>query len=129
MKICENWGWKALAKAFRDESIEEMHDAEKLIERILLLEGHPNLQRIGNIAVGESVEEQLRLDLQLEIEAVERYRRGVEICLSEGDPGSRELVEHLLVGEEHHLDWIETQLSMIDDIGIERYLQSSIGEE
>ena len=128
-KICENWGWKARAKAFRDESIEEMHDAEKLIERILLLEGHPNLQRIGNIAVGESVEEQLRLDLQLEIEAVERYRRGVEICLSEGDPGSRELVEHLLVGEEHHLDWIETQLSMIDDIGIERYLQSSIGEE
>ena len=106
-----------------------MHDAEKLIERILLLEGHPNVQRIGNIAVGESVEEQLRLDLQLEIEAVERYRRGVEICLSEGAPGSRELVEHLLVGEEHHLDWIETQLSMIDDIGIERYLQSSIGEE
>ena len=128
-KICENWGWKGLAKAFRDESIEEMHDAEKLIERILLLDGHPNLQRIGTIAVGESVEEQLRLDLQLEIEAVERYRRGVEICLSEADPGSRELVEHLLVGEEHHLDWIETQLSMIDDIGIERYLHSSIGEE
>ena len=128
-KICENWGWKGLAKTFRDESIEEMHDAEKLIERILLLDGHPNVQRIGNIAIGESVEEQLGLDLQLEIEAVDRYRRGVEICLSEADPGSRELVEHLLVGEEHHLDWIETQLSMIEEIGIERYLQSSIGEE
>ena len=128
-KICENWGWRKLAHTFRQESIGEMHDAEKIIERILLLEGHPNLQRLGSIAVGESVEEQLRLDLQLEIEAVDRYRRGVLVCLEEGDPGSRELVEHLLVGEEHHLDWIETQLSMIEDIGIERYLQSSIGED
>ena len=118
-----------MAHTFRQESIEEMHDAEKIIERILLLEGHPNLQRLGSIAVGESVEEQLRLDLQLEIEAVDRYRRGVLVCLEEADPGSRELVEHLLVGEEHHLDWIETQLSMIEDIGIERYLQSSIGED
>ena len=128
-KICENWGWKGLASTFREESIEEMRDAEKLIERILLLEGHPNLQRLGSIAIGESVEEQLDLDRQLEIDAVERYRRGVHICLDEADPGSRELVEHLLVGEENHLDWIDTQLSMIDDIGIERYLQSSIGEE
>ena len=128
-KICENWGWRKLSHTFRQESIEEMHDAEKIIERILLLEGHPNLQRLGSIAVGESVEEQLRLDLQLEIEAVDRYRRGVLVCLEEGDPGSRELVEHLLVGEEHHLDWIETQLSMIEDIGFERYLQSSIGED
>ncbi len=128
-KICENWGWKGLATAFREESIEEMRDAEKLIERILLLEGHPNVQRLGSIAIGESVEEQLNLDRQLEIDAVDRYRRGVQICLDEADPGTRELVEHLLVGEESHLDWIETQLSMIDDIGIERYLQSSIGEE
>ena len=128
-KICENWGWKGLASTFREESIEEMRDAEKLIERILLLEGHPNLQRLGSIAIGESVEEQLDLDRQLEIDAVARYRRGVQICLDEADPGSRELVEHLLVGEENHLDWIDTQLSMIDDIGIERYLQSSIGEE
>ena len=128
-KICENWGWKGLASTFREESIEEMRDAEKLIERILLLEGHPNLQRLGSIAIGESVEEQLDLDRQLEIDAVERYRRGVQSCLDEAEPGSRELVEHLLVGEENHLDWIETQLSMIDDIGIERYLQSSIGEE
>ncbi|MBM45217.1 MAG: bacterioferritin [Acidimicrobiaceae bacterium] len=128
-KICENWGWKGLADTFREESIEEMRDAEKLIERILLLEGHPNVQRLGSIAIGESVEEQLNLDLQLEIDAVERYRRGVQICLEQADPGSRELVEHLLVGEENHLDWIETQLSMINGIGIERYLQSSIGEE
>tara|TARA_X000000368_G_scaffold415796_1_gene408288 strand:- start:2081 stop:2554 length:474 start_codon:yes stop_codon:yes gene_type:complete len=128
-KLCENWGWKVLAKTFRDESIEEMRDAEKLIERILLLEGHPNLQRLGSISIGESVEEQLNLDLQLEIDAVERYRRGVQVCFETADPGTRELVEHLLVGEENHLDWIETQLSMIDDIGIERYLQSVIGEE
>ena len=128
-KLCENWGWKVLAKTFRDESIEEMRDAEKLIERILLLEGHPNLQRLGSISIGESVEEQLNLDLQLEIDAVERYRRGVQVCFEIADPGTRELVEHLLVGEGNHLDWIETQLSMIDDIGIEWHLQSVIGEE
>ena len=128
-KICENWGWKGLASTFREESIEEMRDAEKLIERILLLEGHPNLQRLGSIAIGESVEEQLDLDRQLEIDAVERYRRGVQICLDEADPGSRALVEHLLVGEESHVAWFDPQLALIDDIGIERYLQSSIGEE
>lgn len=125
-KVAENWGWKGLAAKFREESIEEMWDADKLMDRILMLEGMPNLQRLGHVRVGEDIPEQLQLDRELEIEAIERYRRGVALCLEEGDPGSRELLEHLLVGEENHLDWIDTQLSMIEDIGVARYLQSAI---
>lgn len=127
-KLCENWGWTRLAKKFRDESIDEMHDAEKLIDRILLLEGLPNLQRLGKVMVGETVPEQLELSLVLEADAVARYRRGVALTLEHGDAGSRELLEHLLVGEEEHLDWIETQQRVIDDIGVERYLQSQLEE-
>ena len=128
-KLCENWGWMELAAKYREESIEEMHDAEKLMDRILLLDGMPNLQRIGNVRVGETVEEQLRLDRELEEAAIERYRRGVVLALEEGDPGTREMLERLVVGEEHHLDWIETQQTMIADMGIELYLQSKIGSE
>ena len=127
-KICENWGWKRLAAKFREESIEEMNDAEKLIERILLLEGMPNLQRLGSVRVGETVVEQLQLDRELEEAAVERYRRGVSMCLDQGDSGSRELLEHLLVGEELHLDWIETQQHVISEIGAEMYLQAQLGD-
>ncbi len=125
-KLAENWGWMRIAAKFREESIEEMIDAEKLMDRILVLDGMPNLQRIGHVRVGESIQEQLALDRDLEIEAIDRYRRGVALSLEEGDPGTRELLEHLLVGEEHHLDWIETQHTMIEDIGIERYLQSNM---
>ena len=105
-----------------------MNDAEKLTERILLLEGMPNMQRLGSVRVGETVAEQLALDRALEEHAVAMYRRGVELALSEGDPGTRELLEHLVVGEEEHLDWIETQQHIIDDIGIERYLLAQIDE-
>ena len=128
-KISENWGYPRLAAMWRKESIEEMHDAEKLMDRILLLDGHPNLQRLGTVMVGESVAEQLELDRELEGNAVEMYRRGVAIAFEEGDPGTRELLEHLVVGEEEHLDWIETQQSVIADIGIERYLQSQLGDD
>ena len=127
-KLCENWGWKRLAQHFREESIDEMRDAEKLIDRILLLEGLPNLQRLGTVMVGETVPEQLEFSRALEAEAVARYRRGVVLTLEIGDAGSRELLEDVLVGEEEHLDWIETQQRVIDDIGVERYLQSQIGE-
>ncbi|MEO0493553.1 MAG: bacterioferritin [Actinomycetota bacterium] len=123
-KLCENWGYGRLAGYYRKESIEEMNDAETLMDRILLLDGMPNLQRLGTVRVGETVEEQLALDKQLEIDAIERYRRGVVLALEKGDPGTREMLEQLVVGEEHHLDWIETQQSLIADIGIERYQQS-----
>lgn len=128
-KLCENWGWKRLAHHYRDESIDEMRDAEKLMERILMLEGMPNLQRLGSVRVGETVPEQLQLDRELEEDAVARYQRGVQLCLEHGDAGTRELLEHLLVGEEHHLDWIETQQQVIADIGIERYLQSQLHDD
>jgi bacterioferritin len=127
-KLCENWGWSKLAAKYREESIEEMHDAEKLIDRILLLDGLPNLQRLGSVRVGETVPEQLELDRALEEEAVARYRRGIVLTLEHGDPGSREVLEHLVVGEEDHLDWIEIQQRVIGDIGIERYLQAQMGE-
>ncbi|MCQ3814218.1 MAG: bacterioferritin [Acidimicrobiia bacterium] len=127
-KLCENWGWQRLAKTFREESIDEMRDAEKLIDRILLLDGLPNLARLGKVMVGKTVEEQIENSRVLEADAVERYRRGVVLTLEHGDPGTRELIESILVAEEEHLDWIETQQRVISNIGIERYLQSQLGE-
>jgi len=126
-KLCENWGWQRLAAKYREESMEEMRDAELLIDRIILLDGMPNLQRIGSIRVGEDVREQLEADRDLEIAAIERYRAGVKLAVEEGDPGTREMLERLVIGEEEHLDWIDTQLTMIDDIGIELYTQAQIG--
>ena len=126
-KVCEDWGWKRLAAHSRAESIEEMHDAEKLMDRILFLDGMPKLESLGSVRAGKTVEEQLESDRQLEVAAVARYRRGVALAEQQGDVGTRELLEHLLVGEEEHLDWIETQQTMIADIGIQRYLQSQIG--
>ena len=121
-KMCENWGFERLAKKNYDESIDEMKDAEKVIERILYLDGVPNLQRLNSVLVGESVPEQHRLDLDLERAAIERYNRGVELARSKGDNGTAELLEDLLVGEEHHADWLESQLHVIDQIGVENYL-------
>ena len=127
-KLCENWGWKRLADKYLEESFEEMSDAEHLMDRILRLDGMPNMQRLGSVRIGEDVREQLEVDRELEIDAIERYRRGVALALELGDPGTRELLERLVVGEEGHLDWIDTQLSMIDDIGIELYTQHQIGD-
>jgi bacterioferritin len=125
-KLCENWGWKKLAHKLRETSIDEMKDAEKVMERILMLDGMPNLQRLGAVRVGEDVPEQLQLDLEVEIAAVERYRRGVQLCLAKGDAGTREMLEELLVDEEHHADWTETQLRIIAGIGIEKYLLAQL---
>lgn len=127
-KMCENWGFERLAKHNYDESIDEMKDAEKVIERILFLEGVPNLQRLGSVLVGETVPEQHRLDLQLEQAAVERYNRGVALAREKGDNGTAELLEELLTGEEHHADWIESQLFVIEQVGLENYLAQQIRE-
>lgn len=128
-KLCDNWGWDRLAAKYREESFEEMRDAETLIDRIIMLDGMPNLQRIGSVRVGETVPEQFDLDRELEVSAIERYRRGVVLTLEEGDPGTREMLEKLVVGEEEHLDWIDTQLSMMEDLGVERYLLAQVGAE
>jgi bacterioferritin len=125
-KMCENWGYERLAKKSYDESIDEMKDAERLIERILYLEGVPNLQRLGSVLVGETVPEQHRLDLDLERAAVERYNRGVALARDKGDNGTRELLEELLTDEEEHADWLEAQLTLIEQVGLENYLAQQI---
>ena len=127
-KVCEDWGWTRLAAKMREESIEEMHDAEKLMDRILYLDGMPRLESLSSVRPGKTVEEQMENDRQLEVTAIERYRRGVALAEEQGDVGTRELLEHLLVGEEEHLDWIETQQSAIADIGIQNYLQAQMGD-
>ena len=127
-KVCEDWGWTRLAAKMREESIEEMHDAEKLMDRILYLDGMPRLESLSSVRAGKTVEEQMENDRLLEVAAIERYRRGVALAEAQGDVGTRELLEHLLVGEEEHLDWIETQQSAIADIGIQNYLQAQMGD-
>ena len=127
-KVCEDWGWTRLAAKMREESIEEMHDAEKLMDRILYLDGMPRLESLASVRAGKTVEEQMENDRLLEVSAIDRYRRGVALAEEQGDVGTRELLEHLLVGEEEHLDWIETQQSAIADIGIQNYLQAQMGD-
>ncbi|MGQ0805294.1 MAG: bacterioferritin [Actinomycetota bacterium] len=125
-KMCDNWGYDRLAHHVREESMGEMKDAEHLVDRILYLEGIPNLQRLGTVAVGETVPEQLNLDLELEKAAIERLNRGVALCVAQGDNGSRDLLEDILEGEEKHADWLETQLELIRQIGEAHYLAQQV---
>ena len=126
-KMMANWGYQRLAYKVRADSIDEMGDAEKLIDRILYLDGLPNLQRLGSVRVGESVPEKLRLALDVETEAIDRLNRGIALCTEVGDHGSREVAETILAGEEEHADWLETQLELIRQIGEANYLAQQIG--
>jgi bacterioferritin len=128
-RMCENWGYERLWKKFRDESIGEMRDADRLIARILYLEGVPNVQRIGKVNVGQTVPEQLSLDLEIERAAIQRLNDGIELARSLGDNGSRELLEDILKGEEDHANWIEAQLSLIAQMGEANYLAQQIKKE
>jgi bacterioferritin len=125
-KMCDNWGYRRLGEKIRDESIEEMKHAETLVERILYLEGVPNLQRLGTLRIGETVPEQLQSDLNVEHAALERLNDGIALCVAKGDNGSRELLESILTDEEEHVDWIETQLETIRQIGVEHYLAQQL---
>jgi bacterioferritin len=125
-KMCANWGYERLAKRFYDESVDEMKDAEHLVERILYLEGVPNLQRLGQVRVGETVDEKLHLALDVERDAIERLNRGIRQCVDAGDNGSRDLLEDVLEGEEDHADWLETQLELISQVGEAHYLAQQI---
>jgi bacterioferritin len=120
-KMCANWGYMKLAKKVRDESIDEMKHADKLIERILFLEGVPNVQRLNKVNVGETVKEQFELDLKLEYDAVARLNNAVALCRDVGDNTSREMVERILISEEEHADWLETQLDLIKNLGEQMY--------
>jgi bacterioferritin len=128
-EMCENWGYERLSHAIRKHSIGEMKHAEKLIERVLFLEGIPNVQRLGKINIGESVPEQFRVDLELEADAVGRLNKGVETCRELGDNNSRHLLEEILHEEEEHIDWIEAQLALIAQVGAPNYLAQQIREE
>jgi bacterioferritin len=127
-RMCENWGYKRLWKKLREESIGEMRHADQLIERILYLDGIPNVQRFGKVSVGQTVPEQLRLDLELERAAVATLNAGIELCRGVGDNGSRELLEGILHGEEEHIDWIEEQMELIRQVGEAHYLAQQIRE-
>jgi len=125
-KMFDNWGYHRLGERFRSESIDEMKDADHLIERLLYLEGHPNLQRLGTIRTGESPVEKLTLALALEREAIERLNRGIASCVEQGDNGSRDLLAEILEGEEDHADWLESQLSLVEQLGQAHYLAQQI---
>jgi len=126
-KMCANWGYKKLAHKKREESIEEMKDADAIMERILYFDGIPNMMRMNPVKVGENPIEQHELDLALEVAAVERLNKGIAVCVAKGDNGTRELLERILKGEEHAIDWLESQLHLIKEIGRERYLSEQIG--
>jgi bacterioferritin len=125
-KMAANWGYERIAKRFYDESLGEMKDAEELVERILYLDGVPNLQRLGSVLVGETVPEQFRLDLDLERSAIARLNEGIEQARAEGDNGTRHLLEEILRGEEDHADWLETQLHALAELGEAHYLAQQL---
>jgi bacterioferritin len=128
-EMCENWGYQRMAKHTRAESIEEMTHAEKLMERILFLDGSPNMSDYFKINIGQTVLDQLKNDLQLEYDAVKRLNSGIETCVKTGDNGSRELLEKILTDEETHIDWLEGQLHAIKEMGSENYLAQQLHEK
>jgi bacterioferritin len=125
-KMYDNWGYARLGAHFREASIDEMKDADELIERVLYLDGIPNLQRLGSVRVGETPVEKLQLALTLEREAIARLNDGVVLCTDHRDHGSRQLVERILRGEEDHADWLESQLALVEQVGEAHYLAQQI---
>ena len=125
-RMCRNWGYERLADAIRQRSIEEMKHAEKIIDRVLYLEGVPNLQRLEKIRLGETGAEILKLDYEHEMKLVEKMKEQVKLLLELGDHGSRQLVEEVLRGEEGDIDWFESQFALIQQIGEANYLAQQI---
>ena len=125
-KMRRNWGYLRLAKKAHEESIAEMKDADELIERILYLEGVPNLQRLYTVRVGESPVEQLELERDTERAAVERLNRAIALARTKADEGTSQLLVDILHGEEKSLDWLETQLHLVSQLGAERYLAEQL---
>jgi bacterioferritin len=127
-RMCRNWGYAVLAKAHHEESVDEMKHADQVVQRILFLEGVPNLSDYDRILVGRTVREQIDNDLALEMAALAVLRPGVALCLEAGDHGTRELLEHIIEDEEHHVDWIEAQKHKIEEVGYQAYLAEQIYE-
>ena len=127
-KMCRNWGLNKLADKHYVESIGEMKHAEKLIDRIIFLEGVPEIARYDVIRVGTTVEEQFANDLDLETKGFHAYNAAIQVCLNEGDSGSRELLAGILVESEEHVDWLEMQIDLISKIGIQHYMAQMMGD-
>jgi bacterioferritin len=125
-KMCENWGYNKLSAKKREESIEEMKHADEVIERILFLDGIPNMQRIATVRVGENPIEQHEVDLDLELEAVTRLNNAIALTREKADNGTRELLERILTNEEESVDWLEAQLHLVKEVGKEAYLAEMI---
>jgi len=125
-EMCENWKYDKLADYIKKQSIDEMKHAEALIERILFLDGTPNMTELLQINVGQNVKEQIASDLKLEVNAVAMYNASIKTARDQGDNASRELFERLLKDEEAHVDWLEAQLHQIKELGYERYLSQQI---
>jgi len=128
-RMCKNWGYDVLAKHLREESIDEMKHADKIIERILFLDGTPNMADMDRLLIGGDVRRQLENDLGLEQAALAVLRPGIDICNKAGDHATREILEHILVEEESHVDWIESQLHQIGEMGYENYLSVQVRVE
>jgi bacterioferritin len=125
-EMCENWGYERLAKVIRKHSIGEMKHAEELIERVLFLEGIPNMQRLGKINIGENVPEMFKIDLALELDAVARLNPAIEVCRELSDNNTRHLFEEILEDEEKHIDWLEAQHALLEQVGTQNYLAQQI---
>ncbi len=128
-RMVENWGYERLYRKFREQSVGEMKDADEIIERVLYLEGLPNLQRLGKVNVGENVPEMLKLDLEVERHAIGVLNRGIEQARKAGDNGTAELLEDILEGEEEHANWIETQQTAIQQVGVAAYLAEQLKDK
>ena len=128
-KMCKNWGFEKLGAKHYEESIGEMKHAEKLIDRIIFLDGVPEIARYDVIRVGTNVKEQLENDLALEMRGVKTYNEAMMLALQQKDNGSRELMSEILIDSEEHVDWLEAQLNLINTVGLERYLAEQISSE
>jgi bacterioferritin len=127
-KMCESWGYERLAKHFWDDSIDEMKDADKLMERVLYFGGLPNLQRLDPFQVGETPKEQLELARDLELSAVEKLHASITACEADGDTGTGTMLREMLLAEQEQVDWVDTQLRMIDTLGEQLYLAQQVHE-
>jgi bacterioferritin len=128
-EMCENWKYEKLGRYIKKQSIDEMKHAEMLVERILFLDGAPNLTELLSLSVGKTVKEQLEGDLALELNAVAMYNNAIKLAREEADNASAELFKTLLEDEEKHVDWLEAQLHQIEELGYERYLTQQLGED